>query len=204
MNIKPIEKQDLPDVIYSAKHQCNNRVLIPNVHKRKHLRYLCKKQLNKLKPSETYIPEVEQEKSWEFLEYVAAKSHPIVHQLLKAFVNKTQHDAVLEVLARLLYMMSGDAALSSVLPFLSHDLIEECIKDMEGNAPTPHSKLLQVENFCMELAGFPLRLENLENLEKWEGILQSGKSQGILNRLEKSGKSQGKPHKILEKLGNLK
>ena len=43
--------------------------------------------------------------------------------------------------------------------------------------------------------GFPLRLENLE---KWEGIFQSGKSQGILNRLEKSGKSQGKPHKILE------
>ena len=34
-------------------------------------------------------------------------------------------------------------------------------------------------------AGFPLRLENLE---KWEGIFQSGKSQGILNRLEKSGK----------------
>ena len=27
----------------------------------------------------------------------------------------------------------------------------------------------------------------LENLEKWEGIFQSGKSQGILNRLKKSG-----------------
>ena len=50
-------------------------------------------------------------------------------------------------------------------------------------------------------SGFPL---GLENLEKWEGIFQSGKSQGILNRLEKSGKSQGKSHKILEKLGNLK
>ena len=33
---------------------------------------------------------------------------------------------------------------------------------------------------------FPLRLENLG---KWEGIFQSGKSQGILNRLEKSGKT---------------
>ena len=30
--------------------------------------------------------------------------------------------------------------------------------------------------------GFPLRLENLE---KWEDIFQSGKSQGIFNRLEK-------------------
>ena len=47
-------------------------------------------------------------------------------------------------------------------------------------------------------AGFPLGLENLENLEKLEGIFQSGKSQGILMRLEKSGKSQGKSHKILE------
>ena len=52
--------------------------------------------------------------------------------------------------------------------------------------------------------GFPLRLENLENLEKWEGIFQSGKSQGILTRLEKSGKSQGKSHKILENSGNFR
>ena len=53
-------------------------------------------------------------------------------------------------------------------------------------------------------SGFPLGLENLENLEKWEGIFQSGKSQGILNRLEKSGKSQGKSHKILENSGNFR
>ena len=32
---------------------------------------------------------------------------------------------------------------------------------------------------------FPL---GLENLEKWENIIQSGKGQKILNRLEKSGK----------------
>ena len=50
-------------------------------------------------------------------------------------------------------------------------------------------------------SGFPL---GLENLEKWEGIFQSGKSQGILIRLEKSGKSQGKSHKILEKSGNFR
>ena len=36
-------------------------------------------------------------------------------------------------------------------------------------------------------AWFPLGLEIRENLEKWEGIFQSGKSQGILSRLEKSG-----------------
>ena len=36
-------------------------------------------------------------------------------------------------------------------------------------------------------AWFPPGLEIRENVEKWEGIFQSGKSQGILSRLEKSG-----------------
>ena len=47
----------------------------------------------------------------------------------------------------------------------------------------------------LDLAGFPL---GLENLEKWEGIFQSGKSQGILNRLEKSGKITQNTGKIRE------
>ena len=46
--------------------------------------------------------------------------------------------------------------------------------------------------------GFPLGLENLENLEKWEDIFQSGKSQGILNRLEKSGKITQNTGKLWE------
>ena len=44
-------------------------------------------------------------------------------------------------------------------------------------------------------SGFPL---GLENLEKWEGIFQSGKSQGILNRLEKSGKITQNTGKLWE------
>ena len=61
---------------------------------------------------------------------------------------------------------------------------------------------------------FPPGLEIRENLEKWEGIFQSGKSQGILSRLEKSGNFTqntgkirtnytGKLKRILEKSGNL-
>ena len=48
---------------------------------------------------------------------------------------------------------------------------------------------METEKLANHLQGsLPLGLKNLENLEKWEGILQSGKSQGILDRLEKSGK----------------
>ena len=45
--------------------------------------------------------------------------------------------------------------------------------------------LVLLLNGTFKSAGFPL---GLENLEKWEGIFQSGKSQGILMRLERSGK----------------
>ena len=47
---------------------------------------------------------------------------------------------------------------------------------------------------------FPPGLENRENLEKWEGIFQSGKSQGILLRLERIGDFTQNTGKIGKKL----
>ena len=46
----------------------------------------------------------------------------------------------------------------------------------------------------------------MENLERWEGIFQSGKSQGILSRLEKSGnfaQNTGKTGKFEFSLSNM-
>ena len=71
-----------------------------------------------------------------------------------------------------------------------------------------------VNQYLIVLTWFPPGLENRENLEKWEGIFQSGKSQGILSRLEKSGNftqntgkirqhKTGKFLKILEKSGKF-
>ena len=61
---------------------------------------------------------------------------------------------------------------------------------------------------------FPPGLEIRENLEKWEGIFQSGKSRGILSILEKLGNFTqntgqigknytGKLKRILEKSGKF-
>ena len=58
----------------------------------------------------------------------------------------------------------------------------------------PVSLIAKIEKIFLESAGFPI---GLENLEKWEGIFQSGKSQGILNRLEKSGKITQNTGKLL-------
>ena len=62
------------------------------------------------------------------------------------------------------------------------------------------NKVLFVFELFPYETGFPL---GLENLEKWEGIFQSGKSQGILIRLEKSGKSTQNTGKIWEFQTNI-
>ena len=59
---------------------------------------------------------------------------------------------------------------------------------------TPNPIPIQIQ-MAKIITGFPL---GLENLEKWEGIFQSGKSLGILNRLEKSGKITQNTGKLRE------
>ena len=87
----------------------------------------------------------------------------------------------------------GDRDLTGITSFSKWEQAYRIFSNIYTRAyPERASELIQYN------PGFPLGLEKLENLEKWEGIFQSGKSQGILNRLEKSGKSQGKPHKIME------
>ena len=149
MNIHPIEKPDLPDEAFPARHQRNDRVLIPDKGARIFLRYLCNRYKNTLKPNQIMRPEVQQQKSIEFLAHVAATCDPEVIDLVRAFVEESVHDDVLDVLERIFFMMSGDAALSSVLPFLSHDIIEDCLNDFEEDGPNPEEK---VETFCMEIA----------------------------------------------------
>ena len=58
---------------------------------------------------------------------------------------------------------------------------------MHGYRPTFSTSL----KFCFQFTKMDLYAEfppGLESLEKWEDIFHSGKSQRILNKLEKSGK----------------
>ena len=69
---------------------------------------------------------------------------------------------------------------------------------MEGN-------LESLTSSPRHVTGFPLGLEYLENLEKWEDIFQSGKSQGILKsgNFEQTGKVREKSGKITQNTGKL-
>ena len=54
------------------------------------------------------------------------------------------------------------------------------------------------------IPGFPLTLEKLENLEKWEKFFQSGKSQGILEFHQKVREKSGNFLSVREKSGKIR
>ena len=58
-----------------------------------------------------------------------------VTQFFIAFVQRTEDSDVIHCMSQLLYMMSGDAALSSVIPFDCHDILHRCCEDIRNGIP---------------------------------------------------------------------
>ena len=52
---------------------------------------------------------------------------------LLAFVQKTEEEEVLKCMAHILYMMSGDSVLSSVVPFDCHELLISTCENIKTN-----------------------------------------------------------------------
>ena len=71
--------------------------------------------------------------------------------LLLAHIHTTEEREVLHCMAWLLYMMSGDAALSSVLPFNCHEMLLRCCEDIRNGVPV--DRLLEkMKKYCIEVA----------------------------------------------------
>ena len=68
---------------------------------------------------------------------------------LLAFAQKTEEEEVLKHMAQLLYMMSGDSALSSVVPFDCHALLISICEDINANVQVDR-KLEEMKNFCID------------------------------------------------------
>ena len=125
----PVTCPDDPNVIHKALHRRLDRTLLRDQHHRDHLRYLCSKMLGKLKPDHLLDPQTEGTRTNLLLQHVqTCLPNPAV-QILVIFAQKTQDEEVLQCLARILYMLSGDAAVSSVVPFKCHDLLLSLVED---------------------------------------------------------------------------
>ena len=142
----PVTEPDLPDVTYKAQHKRNDWLLIRDASSRKHLKYLCRKYLKKTKKEELIDEELELTRPQEMLAKVFSENkfdehgneiQPEQQELYEALLvltgNLPMHKEIVNILARLLFMLSGDAAMSSVAPFPCHDLLQECCTDALNN-----------------------------------------------------------------------
>ena len=103
------------------------------------LDYLSKKMLKKIKEKDIIDVDLERERTQDMLQKVYRENQfdangnemiPQQQELYEALLvftgNLPMHKDVINVLARLFLMLSGDAAMSSVVPFPCHDLLNVC------------------------------------------------------------------------------
>ena len=159
-----VTEPDLPHVTLKAQHKRNDWLLIRDTSSRKHLKYLCRKYLKKTKEKELIDEELELTRTQEMLAKVFSENkfdehgneiQPPQQELYEALLvftgNIPMHKEIVNILARLLFMLSGDAAMSSVAPFPCHDLLGECCTDAFNNR-LQDGNIHKLKKYTIELA----------------------------------------------------
>ena len=147
----PVTMPDMKDAVLKPMHRRGDRLILQHPGARRHLKYLSKRYLNKLKGKEILQPELERERTDEMLQIASNICPPAFYESLLVFTEKALHEDLLHVLARLYYMLSGDAAMSSVVPFDSHKLLERCCNAAFQGQPTAKD-FHELKTYCVELA----------------------------------------------------
>ena len=67
---RPVTDPDLPDTTYKAQHKCSDRVVIKDPGARRHLNYLSKKMLKKIKEKDMIDVDLERERTQDMFQKV--------------------------------------------------------------------------------------------------------------------------------------
>ena len=151
MHLDPaVTKNDDKETTLKSVHKRNDRLILWDKTQWKHMRYLAKKFLKKLTPSEILHTELEQEKTTQLLNYAHQTSFNAFYKLLLLFLHNLQNKDTLHVIAQLLLMFSGDSAMSSVAPFQSHDLLLSMC-DNATQSIILQNQVEEMNTYCIEL-----------------------------------------------------
>ena len=125
------------------------RVIIPDHTATSHLRYLCRLQLRKVKAEEYLYEDILRAKNEEMLAIIESMGEEALLQFTTVFTNEEHGPQVIRSMAHLLYLISGDCAMSSVLPSISWDHVKACITDVRsGNIN--QKNLMHLKEFSCE------------------------------------------------------
>ena len=128
VSIKQLHLEKLithPDIdeIQNAKHQRVNRVLLRNKENREQVHNLCNDVMGTHTQEEiSHFPNPHQTKI-NLHNFIQAKCALPVKNFIQTLLDHNQDGEVLKEMAYILHMVTGDAAISSVVPFLSHKVI---------------------------------------------------------------------------------
>ena len=161
---RPVTEPDFADVTYKVQHKRGDCVLIRDASARKHLDYLCHKRLKKIKEKDVIDVYIEMSRTREMLQKVFLENKfdkdgneiqpekQELYEILLYFTgNLPLHKQVLDVLVRVLYRLSGDAALSSVVPFPAHDILTDCCNAALNNTLND-MQIQEMKRYGTELA----------------------------------------------------
>ena len=91
---------DIKDGALKPMHKRGDRVILQHAGARRHLKYLSKKYLKKLKQNEILQPELEREMTREMLDIAYRITSQAFYESLLIFTEKAMHQDMLHVLAR--------------------------------------------------------------------------------------------------------
>ena len=161
---RPVTEPDFADVTHKAQLKRGDHVLIRDASVRKHLNYLCHKKLKKIKEKDVIDVDLEMSRTREMLQKVFLENkfdkdgreiQPEKQELYEISLyftgNLPLHKQVLDVLAWLLYMLFGDAAMSSVAAFPAHDILTDCCTAALNNTLND-MQIQELKRYGIELA----------------------------------------------------
>ena len=147
---KPVEIPDV-DTVLKPIHKRYDRVLLKGRTNHHFLKYLTKKHFGKLEDKEIITEEEEERRRNVMITTLHEEGSDAVTTFILTYVQKTQDEEVIFWMGRLLSMLSGDACMSSVAPFASHELIRFCCENIE-NYRLIEKPLEDLKRYSMEMS----------------------------------------------------
>ena len=116
---KPVTQPDL-DEVKKAKHQRIKRLLIGQKCTREAIHYCCSDILGKITDEERAKYVNPQQTHLNLHQTVQIKCSQPVKNFIQTVIDKNQDEQLLKEMAYILHMLTGDAAISSVIPLSGH------------------------------------------------------------------------------------
>ena len=115
------------------------------------LNYICKKRMGKLKPKQIISDEEVMARNHALIAHLKDIGEPVLEEFINIFLEQNQDEEVLNAMLQLLFMLSGDASMSTVAPPKSWPLIAQLIDDMlNGRKNQKHIE--NVQHWSREIA----------------------------------------------------